>query len=274
MDKRFFSSLKSLYEAIMKEATYKNLNKLLEKEKNRISILNNMNINHEILLILKEDSRYENLLNECPKPNLYSTFLSLIQKKEVDEAKILLQKKDQRLKSMVRPKQGCCGVHSVVVKLNILTHHDCRLQTESDNYKGVLNISSNGLIFEESTWFSEGLQLIIPQNDIKFFDVRTLDEQEVVEIETEFGALHFQSKENGDIIESMQKNLTFIGVREPSEVGNKRNDSSSFIKNNTSTEFKLSYDKSMNSNSDLSRILKSNPDKSDKTSKTSKPRSL
>ena len=42
----------------MKEATYKNLNKLLEKEKNRINILNNMNINHEILLILKEDSRY------------------------------------------------------------------------------------------------------------------------------------------------------------------------------------------------------------------------
>ena len=57
-DKRFFISLKSLYEAIMKEATYKNLNKLLEKEKNRINILNNMNINHEILLILKEDSRY------------------------------------------------------------------------------------------------------------------------------------------------------------------------------------------------------------------------
>ena len=30
-DKRFFTSLKSLYEGIMKEATYKNLNKLLEK---------------------------------------------------------------------------------------------------------------------------------------------------------------------------------------------------------------------------------------------------
>lgn len=65
----------------MKEATYKNLNKLLDKEKNRINILNNMNINHEILLILKEDSRYETLLNECPKPNLYSTFVSQIQKK-------------------------------------------------------------------------------------------------------------------------------------------------------------------------------------------------
>ena len=32
-DKRFFTSLKSLYEGIMKEATYKNLNKVLEKEK-------------------------------------------------------------------------------------------------------------------------------------------------------------------------------------------------------------------------------------------------
>ena len=57
-DKRFFTSLKSLYEGIMKEATYKNLNKLLEKERNRITILNNMVINHEVLLLLKEDSRY------------------------------------------------------------------------------------------------------------------------------------------------------------------------------------------------------------------------
>lgn len=47
----------------MKEATCKNLKKLLEKEKNRINILNSMNSNHEILLILKDDSRYESLIN-------------------------------------------------------------------------------------------------------------------------------------------------------------------------------------------------------------------
>lgn len=111
-DRRFYSSMKSLYEAIMKEATLKNLNKLLEKEKNRMTLLNNMNIQHEILLILKEDSRYENLLNECPKPNLYATFASEIKKKEVEETRILLQKKDQRLKNMIRPKQGCCGIKS------------------------------------------------------------------------------------------------------------------------------------------------------------------
>ncbi len=53
----------------------------------------------------------------------------------------------------------------------------------------------------------------------------------------------------------MQKNVAFKGVRENSEQGNKRNDSSSFLKNNTSTEFKMSYDKSM-SNGDLSKVIK------------------
>jgi len=56
-----------------------------------------------------------------------------------------------------------------VVKFNILSHHDCKLKTEKDKYPGTINISSNGLIFEESTWFFEGLMLIIPQNDITFF---------------------------------------------------------------------------------------------------------
>jgi hypothetical protein len=50
---------------------------------------------------------------------------------------------------MIRPKQGCCGIKSEVVKLNILAHHKCKLRTEKGGkHKGVLNISSNGLIFE------------------------------------------------------------------------------------------------------------------------------
>jgi hypothetical protein len=77
----------------------------------------------------------------------------------------------------------------------------------------------------------------------------------------------------------MQKNLTFTGVREPSEPRDKRNDSSSFLKNNTSTEFKMSYDKSLNSNSDLSRVLKVPPDnsggnKENRDRANSKPKSL
>lgn len=52
-DKRYFSNLKSLYETIMKEATNKNVNKLLDKEKNRINILNNLFIDRETLSILK-----------------------------------------------------------------------------------------------------------------------------------------------------------------------------------------------------------------------------
>lgn len=42
----------------MKEATNKNLNKLLDKEKNRINILNSISIDRETLSILKEDARY------------------------------------------------------------------------------------------------------------------------------------------------------------------------------------------------------------------------
>jgi hypothetical protein len=87
------------------------------------------------------------LLNECPKPNLYSTFQSRIKKKEYEDTKILLQKKENRLKNMIRSKQGCCGIKSEPIKLNILSSHECKLITK-EKYKGVLNISALGLIFE------------------------------------------------------------------------------------------------------------------------------
>ena len=51
------------------------------------------------------------------------------------------------MRNLIRPKQGCCGIKSEVVKVNILTHHDCKLKTDKEKYKGTLNISSNGLIF-------------------------------------------------------------------------------------------------------------------------------
>ena len=156
----------------------------MDKEKNRINILNNMVINHEVLLLLKEDSRYENLINQSPKPNLYNTFSTLILKKQVDSTKKLLQIKDQRLRNLIRTKQGCCGLKSQVKMPNILSSHECKLKTDKENYKGTLNISSNGLIFDESTWFFQGLQLIIPQNDIKDFGSKTVNEQEGVEIIT------------------------------------------------------------------------------------------
>lgn len=147
----------------------------------------------------------------------------------------------------------------------------------------MLNVSSNGLIFEESTWnpFAEGLQLIIPQTDIISFDTRTVEEKEVVEIGTDFGSLFFQSDENEQIIESMQKNITFKVAREPSEMNGKRNgnDSSSFIKNNnTSTEFKMSYDKSLPDISKAVKLSNSNIDPKDgkdrRPTVTSKTKSL
>jgi hypothetical protein len=53
----------------------------------------------------------------------------------------------------------------------------------------------------------------------------------------------------------MQKNITFK-PREVSERGNRKNDSSSFLKNNTSSEFKVSYDKTFNGSSvELSKAL-------------------
>jgi hypothetical protein len=61
---------------------------------------------------LKEDSRYETLMTECPKPILYTSFQSLAKKKEYDETKKLLQMKENRLKNMIRSKKGCCGVTS------------------------------------------------------------------------------------------------------------------------------------------------------------------
>lgn len=55
----------------------------------------------------------------------------------------------------------------------------------------------------------------------------------------------------------MQKNITFKLPKDGSEKS-KRNDSSSFIKNNTSTEFKLSYDKSNNNGSSSGPLPPSN----------------
>ena len=37
-----------------------------------------------MVLILKEDSRYDTLMNDCPKPNLYSNFESLAKKSTYD----------------------------------------------------------------------------------------------------------------------------------------------------------------------------------------------
>lgn len=124
-----------------------------------------------------------------------------------------------------------------------------------------------GLIFEQKIWnpFSDGLRLMIPMNDIISFDTKNANDQEVLEINTDFGNLTFESKVCNDIIESMQKNITFKPAREASERGNKKNDSSSFIKNNTSTEFKLSYDKSINNASgEVSKLLNGKVVKNDK----------
>ena len=41
----------------------KNFQRLLEKEKIRVNILRSLNVDSEIILILKEDSRYEMLMN-------------------------------------------------------------------------------------------------------------------------------------------------------------------------------------------------------------------
>lgn len=185
------------------------------------------------------------LMNECPKPDLYASFQSLAKKKEYDETKRLLQMKENRLKGMIRSRQGCCGVTSEPIKRDVLSQHKCKLVANDHKAKGVLNVTASGLIFEELTWnpFADALRLAVPQTDIHSFDTRTLNDREVVEVGTDFGSLYFQSKACAEIVESMQKNITFRAVRDGSEKG-KRNDSSSILKNNTSTEFKLSYEKS------------------------------
>jgi hypothetical protein len=74
-------------------------------------------------------------------------------------------------------------------------------------------------------------------------------------VSTDFGSLFFQSDGCGEIVESMQKNIKFKPGREASERG-KRNDSSSILKNNTSTEFKLSYEKHNGSSTEAFRQQK------------------
>jgi hypothetical protein len=58
-----------------------------------MEILSELNIDSEIITILKEDSGYGTLLSDCPKPNLYSSFQSRINKKQYEDTKILLMKK-------------------------------------------------------------------------------------------------------------------------------------------------------------------------------------
>ena len=92
---------------------------------------------------------------------------------------------------MLRPRRGCCGItSSEPVKKNVLSSHKCKLLAQ-ESCKGELYISAQGLIFEESTWFSDGLRLVIPQSDINKFDTKRVGEKEVVEIGTDFGELMF-----------------------------------------------------------------------------------
>ena len=72
---------------------------------------------------------------------------------------------------------------------------------------------------------------------------------------TDFGSLFFESDACGEIVESMQRNIKFRPGREASERG-RRNDSSSILKNNTSTEFKLSYEKHNGSSTEAFRQQK------------------
>jgi len=53
---------------------------------------------------------------------------------------------------------------------------------------------------------------MIPQTDIVSFEIKTIEDREVVELWTDFGSLNFynkENKENESIVESMQKNITF-----------------------------------------------------------------
>lgn len=88
------------------------------------------------------------LMNECPKPNLYATFQSLAKKKEYDETKRLLQMKENRLKGMIRSKQGCCGITSEPIKHNVLSQHPCKLLANGQKAKGLIHVTSAGVIFE------------------------------------------------------------------------------------------------------------------------------
>jgi len=100
--------------------------------------------------------------------------MSLINKSEFEDTIILLKKKESRLKNMIKPKLGCCGIKNEVIKQRVHSQHDCKLRDKTKKYKGVLTISYLGLIFEENNWspFSEGLQLVIPHNYIKAFEVK------------------------------------------------------------------------------------------------------
>lgn len=58
LDRKFFEEIKEHFDAIIKEAVNHSPSKLIEKEKNRVNILKSLNIDAEIILILKEDTRY------------------------------------------------------------------------------------------------------------------------------------------------------------------------------------------------------------------------
>lgn len=64
-----------------------------QKEKFLYDLFKNFVLDSEIVDIVKEDTRYEILFNDCLKPNLFDNFESRIPKKEFEETKIILQKK-------------------------------------------------------------------------------------------------------------------------------------------------------------------------------------
>ena len=80
---------------IQKQSSHSFLSFLLnkEKEKMRLEILQKINIDNEIISVIKEDSNYEVLFNEPLKPKLFENFESQIEKGKYEETKKVLHKK-------------------------------------------------------------------------------------------------------------------------------------------------------------------------------------
>lgn len=77
---------------------------------------------------------------------------------------------------MFKQSQGCCGLKAEPIRHPVLAKHECKLITSS-KISGHLNILSVGLTFEQWTYnpFTNPLQIMLPQSDIKSFDTRIFE---------------------------------------------------------------------------------------------------
>ena len=125
---------------------------MLKKEKEGYNkrMLDKLNIDGEIINIVKIDSRYDVLFNEALSPSLFKDFNTLIKKKNYEETKNVMQKKEHQERGFGDRVNDCCGSDSrrTIHKGQVSHEYKGSVVDENGSFRaGDIKILNRGIYF-------------------------------------------------------------------------------------------------------------------------------